>query len=184
MVHQSQELCYAIFLALFGASSSTNDVMLRTDCDVGSDSSPSLLGTGFRLTAAPPAIDGLFGDDAGPASDMIVFRLGDVGIVGVPKACWLVLAVCRVSSDGELGMLRGAIDTAFSGTGGAGGEACCCCNCDSWYACLFVVDTTTGSLMTAVEKVSWLLEGLFTCRPLKKRRPKESLGLGDLLAVP
>jgi hypothetical protein len=41
---ESQELCYAIFLALFGASSSTNDVMLRTDCDVGSDSSPSLLG--------------------------------------------------------------------------------------------------------------------------------------------
>lgn len=122
---------YPAFLTLLGASSSTNEVMLRADCDVGSESSPSLLGTGLRLTAAPPAIDGLFGDDDGPPVDMIVFKLGDVGIVGVPNACWLVLAVCSVSSDGELGILRGAFDRTLSGTGGAGGEACCCCNCDS-----------------------------------------------------
>lgn len=44
-----------------------------------------------------------------------------------------------------------------------------------------MVDTTTGSLMMAVANVSWL-EGLLTCRPLKKRRPKESFGFGDLLA--
>jgi hypothetical protein len=125
------QIFYPAFLVLFGASSSTNDVILRTDCDVGSASSPSRLGTGFRLMAAPPEMDGLFGDDAWPLAEKMVLRLGDVGIVGVPNGCWLAFVVCRVSSDGELGIFRGPLDDTLSGIGGAGGEDCCFCNCES-----------------------------------------------------
>lgn len=114
----------------------------------------------------------------------MVLRLGDVGIVGVPNEA--SLAVWRVSSDGELGMLLTPpgvpANTVFDGTGGTsevGGEDCCCCNWESWKACLFVVDTTTGSLMTEVEKASCALEGLLTCRFCSKRRPNEAFVLGD-----